>query len=81
MRKLVHYVKFNLPTGGSGIPAKLVKNRIYHSVKSVCDLQGIPFSTETQGYTLDIHFDNYSDLCLFMLSYDQVSHKCRVVSY
>ena len=81
MRNMIHYVKFRLPTGGAGLPANLAKNRIYTSVKSVCEAQGIPFSVETVGYTLDIHFENYADLCLFMLSYDQVSHKCSVVSY
>ena len=81
MRKIVQYIKFKLPTGGAGLPAMMHKSKIARSVREWAKPRDINVSFETEGYTFNVYFDSIEDIAQFLLSYDPVYGKPKVVSY
>ena len=81
MRKIAQYIKFNLPTGGAGMPAMMHRGKIARSIKEWADPRNVNFSYETEGYTFNVYFDSTADIAQFLMSYEPVYGKPRGVSY
>ena len=65
------YIRFNLPSGGGGMPAQMHRGRISNAVNKWSKNYGIEVSFKTVGYELHLSFQSDPELAQFILTFDE----------
>jgi hypothetical protein len=65
------YIRFNLPTGGAGMPAQMHRGRITNAVNKWSNTYDIDVSFNTVGYELHLSFQSDPELAQFILTFDE----------
>ena len=65
------YIRFNLPSGGGGMPAQMHRAKISNAVNRWSKNYDIEVNFKTVGYELHLSFQSDSELAQFILTFDE----------